>query len=236
MVPVLRYVILWLCLFCTPVWAGAWPREKGNVFASLSHWAARDQSQSYTALFAEWGVTQHLTLGVDAGRAVSGASKAVIFLRAPLHGFGGPAVAAEIGLGQIAGKAVFRPGLSFGHAIAGRKGKGWLAFDGVLELDIEDHDIDLKADITLGYTPPARDAAQDPRWSVMVQLQTGLVDVEDRLILLRDQGVTPDPSFLRIVPSVTYRVRDNIDLELGFFRSLTGSDEQGLKIGLWSRF
>lgn len=237
--PVLRYSFLLICLCATPVWAGAWPREQGTGFASLSHWAAQDQSESYTALFAEWGLTEHLTLGVDAGRAVSGKAKAVMFLRAPLLGFGGAAVAAEIGLGQIAGQPVLRPGLSFGHAMSGRSGKGWLAVDTLLELDLENRDMDLKADITLGFAPAARNGSQDGqsgRWSMMLQVQTGLVNVEDGLFLLQSQGTVPDPSFLRVVPSVTYRLRDNIDLELGFYRSLNGSDEQGLKIGLWSRF
>lgn len=233
----IRYLVVIFCLQAAPLMAGAWPREQGSGFVSLSHWAAQNSDDSYTAFFAEWGLTRHLTIGIDSGRAVSGESKAVVFLRSPLVGFGGAKVAAELGFGEIAGQPVMRPGLSFGHALHGALGRGWLAVDGLLELDLDQQQIDIKADITLGLVPAARHRPdEDGKWTLMLQLQTGLIDVQDSLALLKSDGIVPDPSFLRIAPSVTYRLHDRLDLEFGIYRSLNGSGEQGLKFGVWSRF
>ncbi|MFN7004455.1 MAG: hypothetical protein ACK4NW_13610 [Roseinatronobacter sp.] len=231
----IRLLALLLCLHAGPVLAGAWPREAGTAFVSLSHWQASSGGDSYTALFAEWGLTPRLTLGFDAGRSVSGETKTVLFLRAPVMDWLGVKVAAEIGYGEIAGQSVIRPGLSFGRALEGRYGAGWLAVDTVLEYEIATQDIDVKADITLGFTPqPA--AGDASRWTLMVQVQTGLVAVNEGVTLLRETGQRPDPSFLRIVPSVTYQLREGIDLELGVYQSLTGTEERGVKLGVWSRF
>lgn len=230
-----RLLALLLCLHAGPVLAGAWPREAGTGFASLSHWHAEAGGDSYTALFTEWGLTQRLTLGFDAGRSVSGETKTVLFLRAPLMDWLGAKVATEIGFGEIAGQSVIRPGLSFGRGLEGRYGSGWLAVDTVLEFEIETGDIDVKADITLGFNPSPADG-QASRWTMIVQVQTGLVAVNEGVMLLRETGIRPDPSFLRIVPSVTYRLRDGIDLELGLYHSLTGTDERGVKLGVWTRF
>ncbi len=231
----IRLLALMLCLHAGPVLAGAWPREAGTAFVSLPQWQAADGRGSYTALFGEWGLTDRLTLGFDASRSVSGETKAVLFLRAPVMDWMGVKVAAEIGYGEIAGQSVIRPGLSFGRAFAGRHGAGWLAVDTVLEYEIETQDIDVKADITLGFTPQRADGPAS-RWTLMVQVQTGLVAVNEGIFLLRETGIRPDPSFLRVVPSVTYRLREGIDLEMGLYHSLTGTDERGVKLGIWSRF
>lgn len=74
-------MIIWLLLSC-PALAGAWPRGKGNVFVASSTYVL--PSGAYTGLYAEWGVTERLTLGLDLGRGVSGQDKAVAFVQAPL--------------------------------------------------------------------------------------------------------------------------------------------------------
>jgi hypothetical protein len=233
----LRLITLWLGLYlqAAPLVAGAWPREAGTGFASLSFWPAQAGAGNYTALFAEWGLSPRLTLGLDAGRSVSGQTKAVVFLRAPVMAWADSRVAAEIGWGEIAGQRVIRPGLSFGRSLANAYGAGWFAVDTVLELDLETRDMDVKADITLGFTPSPPSGPPVP-WTAMLQVQTGIVAIKESLLQLREAGIRPQPSFMRIVPSVTYRLRDGVDLELGFYRNLTGSDERGFKLGLWTRF
>lgn len=235
----LHLFALWLgmclCLQATPLVAGAWPREAGTGFASLSFWPAQDGAGNYTALFAEWGLSPRLTLGLDAGRSVSGQTKAVVFIRTPVMAWADNRIAAGIGWGQIAGQRVIRPGLSLGRNLNSAYGAGWFAVDTVLELDLETRDMDVKADITLGFTPSPAAGPPAP-WTAMLQLQTGIVALKESLFLLREAGIRPEPSFLRIVPSVTFRLREGVDLELGFYHSLTGSDERGAKLGLWTRF
>lgn len=235
----IRLSVLLLVLMTGQLWAGAWPRGTGEGFVSISHWhAARrgtEGSDSYTALFAEYGLRPWLTLGLDAGRSVSGAIKTVIFLRASLGNSGGGPVAFELGLGEIAGQPVLRPGLSFGRRLEGTLGAGWLSVDTVLELDLETQAVDIKADATLGFTPRKTSGAPSD-WTLMLQVQTGLVDLKHSLILLQEVGINPTPSFMRIVPSVTYRLSDRTDLELGYYKSLTSSGDAGIKLGVWTRF
>lgn len=230
-----RMLVLICCLLAGQAHAGAWPRASGTGFASLSIWQGVDGTDSYTALFAEYGLMPRITLGLDAGRSVSGQTKTVAFMRAPFGQSFGWLVAAEIGLGEIAGQPVLRPGLSFGRSIATRQGKGWIAVDTLLEVDMATQEIDLKTDITLGFTAGRADAPPSD-WTVMLQLQTGLVDLQDSVLLYRTEGVLPEPAFLRIAPSVTYRLNDRMRLEIGLFHALQGSDERGVKIGLWSSF
>lgn len=230
-----RLLILCCCLLTGQANAGAWPREAGTGFASLSLWQAATGADSYTALFAEYGLSPRLTVGLDAGRSVSGQTKTVAFLRAPFGQTLGWLTAAEIGLGEIAGQPVLRPGLSFGRSITTGRGSGWIAVDSLLEVDIEQRAVDIKADITLGFSPHAPDAPP-PDWTLMLQLQTGLVDVQDSLLLLQTEGILPEPGFLRLVPSVTYRLNDRMRLEIGLFRALRGDRETGVKFGVWTTF
>lgn len=238
-VAMIRLSVFLLVLMASPLWAGAWPRGKGEGFASLSHWQAAPTGAngpgSYTALFAEYGLTNWLTFGLDTGRSVSGETKAVLFMRASLDNSGGGPVAFELGLGEIAGQPVLRPGLSFGRSLEGTLGAGWLSVDTVLELDLETQAVDIKADVTLGFAPHSTNGAPSD-WTLMLQVQTGLVDLEHSLMTLQQTGIRPEPSFLRIVPSLTYRLGDRADLELGYYRSLTSNDERGIKLGIWTRF
>ena len=215
--------------------AGAWPREAGTGFASVTRWQAQDSADSYSALFVEYGLLPRLTLGLDAGRSVAGQTKSVAFLRAPFGRAMGGLVAVELGWGEIAGRRVLRPGLSWGRSVARSRWQGWLAVDTLMELDLETRQIDIKADVTLGITPQSQ-AGTASDWTVMLQLQTGLVGVQDSLDLLYYEGIIPEPSFLRLAPSVTYRLREGMHLELGLYRGLNGSSERGVKLGLWSRF
>lgn len=230
-----RMLVLICCLLAGQAHAGAWPREAGKGFASLSIWQGAGGTDSYTALFAEYGLLPRITLGLDAGRSVSGQTKTVAFLRAPFGQSFGWLIAAEIGLGEIAGQPVLRPGLSFGRNITARHGTGWIAVDTLLEVDLATQGVDIKTDITLGFTPGWA-GARPADWTLMLQLQTGLVEVQDSLLLLRTEGIAPRASFLRIAPSATYRLNDRMHLEIGFFHALQGSDEKGVKIGLWSTF
>ena len=235
MIRLLSGLICLLLSVAGQVRAGAWPREAGTGFASLTRWQAQDSADRYSALFVEYGLLTRLTLGLDAGRSVSGQTKSVAFLRAPLGRALGGIVAAELGWGEIANRRVLRPGLSWGRSVARPRWQGWLAIDTLLELDLETRHSDIKTDVTLGITPQSQ-AGTASDWTFMLQLQTGLLGVQDSLYLLYHEGIIPEPSFLRLAPSVTYQLREGMHLELGLYRGLNGSSERGVKLGLWSRF
>jgi hypothetical protein len=210
----LRLTILFWLVLSGPLWAGAWPRGKGNVFASGYTYAV--PSGTYTGLYGEWGLTDKLTLGIDVGRGVSGQDKAVAFLRAPLIApLAGHRFAWEIGAGRIAGDTVIRPGLSWGKGLDWAGRSGWVALDTVAELRTNSLAVDAKADLTLGLN------INDAR-KLMVQIQAGA-----------QFGDTP---FLRIVPSMTFALSDRSQVEFGISQSLRGDYETGIKAALWWQF
>jgi hypothetical protein len=218
-----------------PLGAGSWPREAGTGFASLTQWQGGGGSGGYTALYAEYGLTPRLTLGLDAGRSVAGHDKSVLFLRLPiLRVLGGP-VAAELGYGTIAGQAVLRPGLSWGRSLSRPRWQGWLSVDTRLEWGMDSKTLDEKTDFTLGLT--LLDPQGHPAdWTFMLQLQTGVVDIGQQLFLLQTEGIKPGASFIRLVPSLTYRLREGLHLELGYVLGLDSRGGQGIKLGLWTQF
>lgn len=205
-----------------PVQAGAWPREKGTGFATIATHLSWPQDLTtlddpapdaqYRMLYFEYGLTERLTLGLDLGRSVSGDGKAVGFVQLPLRrADGGMQATAQIGLGQISGAPVVRPGLSLGWGME----RGWVSMDSVAEIQIESGQTDIKLDVTWGRTLP-RDR------KLMVQLQTG--------------APARDPSFGRIAPSVVLPLRKTFQAELGATYGLWGDDSMGVRLGLWTDF
>jgi hypothetical protein len=218
----LPVAICLLCLAAPAAWAGAWPREAGTGFLTLSTRVAWPQDvltgvaaaehRAYSTAYLEYGLTDRLTLGLDLGRGVSGDGKTILFAQMPVRSAdSGAQITGQLGLGRISGEAVLRPGLSVGW---GRDG-GWLSFDAVAEVALDTGATDLKIDATWG-----RNLAQDRK--LIVQLQAGLPH--------------DDPGFARLAPSVVLPAGERLKLELGATWGLTGDTDMGLKLGLWSSF
>lgn len=210
----LRVLIMLCVLAAPPLNAGAWPRGKGDVFASaLSYTAA---GQTYSGIYLEYGLTDRLTLGLDLGRGVSGRNKAVAFLRLPLmKPRKGHNLAWELGVGQIANHPVLRPGLSWGKGVSVAGKNGWLSADILSELSLDTGQADHKIDLTFGLNVTDRHKA-------MVQLQAG--------------AQWGDAPFLRVVPSVVFDIGQTTKFEFGVTQSLRGDYETGVKLALWMTF
>ena len=91
-----RLVALLLCLMLPgSAVAGAWQRETGRVFVAttirlgwpqdITTWTSMEPTSQYNTVYMEYGLSPRMTLGLDLGRAVSGASKAVGFVQIPLR-------------------------------------------------------------------------------------------------------------------------------------------------------
>ncbi|SDI23423.1 hypothetical protein [Salipiger marinus] len=210
-----------LCLLASGALAGAWPQAKGAGFASatvrlswpqdLGTWTSLEPTGQYRTLYVEYGLTERLTLGLDLGRSVSGDVKTVAFLRWPLRQSDpGLRVAAEVGLGQIDGAAVLRPGLSLGLG----RDWGWMAADALVELPGGGRAA-AKLDLTLGLHLPS-----------------------DRMLLLQVQSGAPadGPGFVRLAPSLVTPLFRKVQTEIGGSWSLTGDRTMGVTMGLWTRF
>ncbi|SNR81699.1 hypothetical protein [Puniceibacterium sediminis] len=218
--------LLVLMLLPAPAKAGAWPRDQGTWFVSsdmrlswpqdLTTWTSAKPVSQYYTIYAEYGLTQDLTLGLDLGRSVSGAGKMVAFLRMPLPTpLKQTKLALELGIGRIEGRPVIRPGLSVGRAIQLFGTQGWIAADGVAEIAPLDQRSDLKLDLTYGVT-------LESGTKIMLQFQSG-----------RPTGFAP---FARLAPSVALPFGRNRMAEIGVTYGLRGDDTFGIKMGIWQTF
>ncbi|MGY9050133.1 MAG: hypothetical protein ACKVKF_24655, partial [Rhodobacterales bacterium] len=142
---ILALLLTLLCLLPGHAPAGAWPRAQGTWFVAsdmrlswpqdLTRWTSTLPVAQYYTVYAEYGLSRHMTLGLDLGRSVSGGGKSVLFLRMPLPDLPRHTkLAVDLGLGQIDGRAVLRPGLSLGQSVALFGLQGRLAADGAAEL------------------------------------------------------------------------------------------------------
>lgn len=202
-----------------PALPGAWPRAKDTAFVATSaQIEGPDEHGFYSqnfSLFAEYGLTERLTLGIDVGGDAVRMSKAVGFLRWPV----GPAerplkLAVEFGAGRVQGETALRPGFNIGRGIKLLERYGWLAVDSRAVL-FEGGAVSLEGEATFGLSVTARS-------KVILQLQAGAPD-EGR-------------DYTRFAPSFVHQIRPGIHIEAGLVEPLTGGGHRGFKLGLWRNF
>ena len=132
-------------LAATEAAAGAWPRPKGETFVSIATRqstgartliGAVQDLHNYTSIYAEYGLTERLTVGLDAGHG-SGPDEAVdaalVFARLPVWSPGEHKVAADLGFGLLADgveptQTRIRPGspgAAASRAAGAAAGSGW---------------------------------------------------------------------------------------------------------------
>lgn len=213
--------VLFLALFLPgPCLAGAWPREAGATYLSytLTLEDPRDSGRAvgHGALFLEYGLTERLTLGIDAGTDDFGKTRLVAFAVLPLSpASGATKVSAEIGLGQVDGRAVVRPGLSVGRGFALFGRQGWISLDSTVALQIDAGKSTIETDLTFGIGVAARSR-------FILQLQQG--------------GPFDDSDYLRLVPSMVFERGPGRHLEIGVTAGLKSAADAGLKVAVWREF
>ncbi|MFV0243689.1 MAG: hypothetical protein ACK5IB_01530 [Qingshengfaniella sp.] len=238
-------VMLWLA-GATPGAAGAWLRETGRAFVSLSYEvttprAALSQEAlaydstpplyRYTSVWAEYGLTDWLTLGLDAGRDEGPDTwTGVIFARLPLMAEGRfGLMAAELGIGQrryiAAGpydlydshdtEQILRLGLSWGKAFAWPRQGGWLAMDTQTDFRQTTDGQPRKLDLTFGLRGSETITG-------ILQLQTG--------------DYPRSRAYAKLLTSVVYDLPWGLALETGALFGLREDNRVGMKTSLWWRF
>ena len=213
--------------------AGAWPRAEGEVFLSFGQQvstgartllAATADIRSWSSLYAEYGLTDRLTLGLDAGLGQGQDERveaALVFARLPVWSPGEHRVAVDLGLGTLAAtgegrQTRLRAGLAWGRGLAeGRWGGGWLGMESSLELREPAGGVAVKADFTAGWKP-------NDRWMVIAQVQTGYYS---------DAG-----GIVRLAPSVVRRTSARSHLQLGASAEVAGASALGLSAAMWFSF
>ncbi len=236
----MRAVLTGLLLLTSAVavHAGAWPREKGRTFVSVSQSVSTGtltllaptlELSSYTSLYAEYGLTDKLTVGliagrggdIGAGRSESDLTSFLAFARYPVWSDdGGHRVAVDLGFGTIDDETDgrqqrIRPGVAWGYGFESRWGGGWLGIESSLDYRTPTGDTAFKADVTAGIKP-------DDRYMYIFQVQSGHYPNSEPLV--------------RIAPSVVRKVSKRFHLQLGGFAGALGDDSVGATLSVWASF
>ena len=222
-----------LVLASAPARAGAWPRERGEVFLSFGQQASTGATtllgavtdiRSWSSVYAEYGLTERLTVGLDAGLGQGRDERvaaALVFARLPVWSPGAHRVALDLGLGTLAvtdeaRQTRLRLGLAWGRGLAdGRWGGGWLGMESSAELREPAGEVALKADFTAGWKP-------SERWMLIGQVQTGYYP---------DAG-----GVVRLAPSVVRKVSARSHLQLGATAEIVGERALGVSGAVWFSF
>ncbi len=214
-----------ICLLPVQAAAGAWQREKGSFFLSAGYTASVDpetlgamsiQMEGYATAYLEYGVSDRLTFGIDAGMGAPGDHTVIAFARTPVRfGNGTHVFAVKAGVGTTkntgTSQSLVQIGASWGRGIQTRFGNGWLSLDTSVQYRLTTQDIDGKVDLTLGIKP-------DKRTKLMLQVQTG------------------SAPYLRLAPSAVRQIGPGRHVELGLDIGVVGVKTVGLKLGSWLEF
>lgn len=202
---------------------GAWPRDKGDLFiAAGGNFLLSDGAELPVyydpTVYAEYGLTGRVTLGIDLYTADKGRiASAFGFAAVPIGSLDAKNRAmVSLGYGyrlnpDTSTEALMRMGLSLGRGLD----RGWLAADISATIGTIDTTWRPKADFTWGRT-------WSPHWTMTLQLQTG-------------QGFFDD-YYAKYSPTVIYKVNDRIKINIGAVKALTGDGGGALKAETWLTF
>ncbi|MDF1717606.1 MAG: hypothetical protein P1U75_13175 [Antarcticimicrobium sp.] len=219
-----RLVPLLFALLCTapPAGAGAWMRETGSGFLSVSGTLRQGDPDARRELsvYADFGLSPRLSLGIDVNERPGVAGHALLFARLPLSR---PAahtrVAIEAALGghhwRGAWDPMYRLTLSLGRGFLTRRGAGWYAIDAGYERRLGNSTPIYKLDATLGLSAPGRIRP-------ILQLETA--------------HIPGQPLFWAVAPGVLIDTGHDTTWLVGLERKSAGRDTVGIKFALWHRF
>ena len=208
--------------------AGPWPRQQGEIFVSVSYHAATDAvalwnlqlmpPETYTGIYAEYGLTPRLTFGLDGGFSEDGAYSAIVLAR---YALGDPDAAMRYAVSLGAGRSgpphetQVQIGAHVGRGLQLGERTGWASLDmaGIHRLDSSD--FAAKADLTMGLN-------LSDTWTAILQLQAG--------------QYAGSAAYLRIAPSLVRTIGPRLKMELGLTGEVQGSRQVGAKLATWISF
>ena len=215
-----------LIIIAHPAWSGAWPRDRGQWFLATSvevrNYAIADRFQSlsyYSSFYMEHGLTDRLTVGLNAGHGSTADTDVRGFLRLPILGQGARKLALELSVGKIDHKPYTGIGLQYGYGfnVAGRS--AWFSAEARIEHTLgEEASMQSKRqskfDVTLGMTHLN---------DVKTILQVFNTEIDDVLYPTLATGL--------VVP-----LGGEFSLESGLLFDMIDGGRPGLKFGLWKEF
>ncbi|MRU14243.1 hypothetical protein FDP25_02255 [Roseovarius sp. A21] len=231
--------LLALCLMAPCASAGPWPRAQGETFLSATY--ETGGPDDYASLYAEYGLSKRLTLGLDLGATPDTAKKTIAFARWPVGGTDRPLrMAVQLGLGYaerwrtppfklvITGggplpplpgprpkmRPVLQTGVSLGRGLGILGHNGWITLDTRAETD-DALATQYEADATVGLK------TRKGHMFIM-QLQTGATDT----------GQT----WAKLAPAYVRQLSNTTHLEVGVTAGLMEGNDLAARFGLWQEF
>ncbi|MFN4100665.1 MAG: hypothetical protein ACK4GT_12895 [Pararhodobacter sp.] len=226
-----------LVLMLAPALAagGPWPREVGQTFLSLS--SERDRAgNSYSSIYAEYGLRDRLTFGAEIGRNGVGDVTALVWAQRPLDDGEGPnRFSLQTGAGVLRRGDQTLPmaqgALYWGRGIEGWMGGGWMSAQMLVRMTAAQPDA-APAPVSLAG------GLQMTERLVKSELTLGLRP-RDRLMVINSLFLedSADAAFsARLASSLVFDVRGALKIELGAIQPLRGEAERAVKLGSWIEF
>lgn len=212
-------IVLWVA---RPALAGAWLREQGQGFAAFSVTAHKTDEgglEYKSSLYAEWGLLDWMTVGLDANENQALHGHALLFARVPLADLDRAGrVSAELGVGvhhrQIDWRMMYKSTLSYGNSFPVRWGHAWMAIDAALEFRTGQDRLQ-KLDLTAGLSSARR---------------------FDPLLQIETSRVPGQPIHWTVTPSLMIRSPGNRTTWLLGLHKRSRTRQLGLKLALWRDF
>lgn len=227
MKPIKTKIIIAVCAALTlvqPANAGAWLREKGTGFVSLS-FGITQTDRTTNSVYAEYGLTDGTTIGIDISTFTATddarTGNGHLFLRRSIGATDGPTrLAYEVGLGGIwdddQTSPTVKTGLSWGRGFTlGNSRNGWVNLDAAYIYEPTNGQHETKIDSVFGLD--------------FGEFTTGMVE----LSLGHQDGET----YGAVEPSMLIRPRNSaFNIKMGAEIPFEDSGEAALKLGLWYKY
>ena len=221
----MRTALIGLMLFLmasTSVEAGAWLREKGSGFFSVSGTirSFSDRMGQENGLYLEYGLTPRLTAGIDINQGDSNSGHGAVFVRFPLGKVQGQnRFAVEFAVGAhyqgLTVAPMHKVTLAYGRSLETPLGPGWLAIDLAAEQRRGNPGTTAKLDATLGFSG-------EKKLQPMLQLETSRA---------------PSGALnWAVTPSLRLARKNSVTWVFGVERKFAGKHSIGLKFAIWKRF
>ena len=204
--------------------AGPWPRGEGNVFLSSSAfltWPAGRVPEApdiYGSGFAEYGLTDRLTLGLDIGSPDymnMDRLKAVGFVK---YSLSAPEaihqVALDLGGGTDQGTGVIRLGASYGRGWSLMDTPGWFTLSGVALYAPERNENTFGLDMTVGVS------SGDMKYIAQLSAMRAYDGAD----------------YISVTPSAVRKIGKHLHLEIGASFGIRNKPDPALKLGIWQEF
>ena len=219
---VVRLLFLSLMMLCGTgdrAHAGAWPREKGEVFVSGQVRQNADTLDDVPMIsaYGEYGLTDRFTVGtkLDYALATKEFTHMKVFGRWHMQDSGGPWLAAiSLAVEGTEDDPYVSPALHLGRGFDSAIGPGWLDVEVHANVSILEASVDVGAFALVGVKPHAR-------FMAMMGLDVTPMDIGTQVV---------------VIPSVVWQFKQGKHLQLEWTHALDGAIKDEVVAGIWLEF